>query len=169
MHGGPQPRGGHADESGADWQAELRRCVRPGYLVLGVGNRLRGDDAAGSLIAERLAEKGCTGAFDCGEAPENFVGRLRSFLPCDICLIDTVDFGARPGTVRLFEGERFGMQAVSTHAAGLGPLMDFLAAEGEVNWCVLAIQPARTQYGQELSEPVRRAVEQIAASPVWFE
>jgi hydrogenase 3 maturation protease len=134
-----------------------------------MGNRLRGDDGAGSLIAELLARRGLDRAFDCGEAPENFLGTLHSHLPCDICVLDAVDFDASPGTVRVFEGTQFGAQAVSTHAAGLGPLMEFLRAEGGVLRWVLAIQPARVAFGDDLSDPVRRAVEQIVSSPVWFE
>ena len=158
-----------ADETRRDWEEELRAGLRPGYLVLGMGNRLRGDDGAGSLIAELLARRGLDRAFDCGEAPENFLGTLHSHLPCDICVVDAVDFDAAAGTVRVFEGARFGAQAVSTHAAGLGPLMEFLRAGGGLLRCVLAIQPALVAFGDDLSDPVRRAVEQIVSSPVWFE
>jgi len=157
----------HAPGGDSSWEEEIRHHLSDGYLVLGVGSRLRGDDAAGSIIAEKLNERGVSRAFDCGGVPENFVVQMERYLPCDILFVDAVDFGAEPGTVGFFGGEKSLPQSVSTHSAGLSPLMDFLSAGGATTCWVLAIQPADVGYGADLSEPVSRAVEEIVASPVW--
>ena len=151
------------------WQDEVRHHLRPGYVVLGIGNRLRGDDGAGSIIAERLAQRGFTNAFDCGGVPENFLGKVARLQPPDILFVDAVDFDAEPGAIGFFGGESFQAQSISTHAAGLSPALEFLAAECDAVCWVLAIQPADVAYGADLSGPVERAIEKIASSDVWSE
>lgn len=136
-------------------------------MVLGIGSRLRGDDGVGSVIAEQLASMGFERALDCGGVPENFVGRIERLGPRDILFVDAVDFGGQPGQIEFFGGEKFVPQSVSTHSAGLSPLMDFLSAGGEVTCWVLAVQPADTSYGARMSEPVRQAAERILASDFW--
>ncbi|MFO8007432.1 MAG: hydrogenase 3 maturation endopeptidase HyCI [Candidatus Brocadiia bacterium] len=158
----------HPDaEEASDWEDELRHHLRPGFVVLGIGSRLRGDDAVGAVVAERLAQAGLERALDCGGVPENFLGRIERLEPRDILFVDAVDFGGEPGQIAFFGGEKFAPQSVSTHSAGLSPLMDFLSAGGEVTCWVLAVQPADTTYGAEMSEPVQRAAERILASDFW--
>lgn len=157
----------HHSEGSASWEDGIRCHLRSGYVILGVGSRLRGDDAAGSVVAEGLAGRGLENAFDCGEVPENYVGKVEKLQPSAILFVDAMDFGQAPGTICLFGPQSFQVQSVSTHSAGLSPLMDFLSAAcGAMCW-VLAIQPADVTYAAELSEPVRRAIEEIVSSDVW--
>jgi hydrogenase 3 maturation protease len=134
--------------------------------VLGVGNRERGDDAAGPAIAERLAERGVA-AIDAGNAPENYLGRLARLEPDEVLVIDAVDIGAEPGAVKLLAPEELGGGALSTHAAGLGPLAEYVRGACGASCHVLAVQPLALAGG--LSPAVRDAVERIAASPIWPE
>ncbi len=157
----------HPPKHSRSWEDEVTQNIRAGCLVLGIGNRLRGDDAAGSVVAERLAARGMANAFDCAEAPENYLARIEQLQPPDVVFVDVVAFGQEPGTIRLFRGETFPVESVSTHAAGLAPLMGFIAASVAAECWVLAIQPADVTYGAALSEPVQKAVEEIVASPVW--
>ncbi len=53
--------------------------------IPGIGNRLKCDDGAGSILAENLSLRGMT-AFDCSIVPENFTGALRKAAP-DILII----------------------------------------------------------------------------------
>ncbi|NIQ99246.1 MAG: hydrogenase maturation protease, partial [Gemmatimonadales bacterium] len=137
----PSPAHEHPDaEEPTDWEGELRHHLRGGFMVLGIGSRLRGDDAVGSVIAEQLAHMGFERALDCGGVPENFLGRIERLQPRDILFVDAVDFGGQPGQIAFFGGEKFVPQSISTHSAGLSPLMDFLSAGGEVTCWVLAVQ-----------------------------
>jgi len=133
---------------------------------MGVGSRIRGDDAAGPLIAEGLGEKGLT-AFDCGGVPENYITKVEKIQPTDVIFVDAVDFGEHPGTIELFGGERFDAQCVSTHCAGLSPVMEYLSSVCEARCWVLAIQPESVGHTTEVSEAVRKAVERVVASAVW--
>lgn len=151
------------------WEEELRHRLRPGYVAVGVGSRLRGDDAVGSMIAERLAERGLKNCLDCGQAPENYLGKIVGLRPREVLFVDAADFGAAPGTIRLFPADSFQAQSISTHSAGLSTVMDFLSADSDVACWVLAIQPASLTHGAEPSEPVREAIAQVASSDVWFQ
>jgi len=159
----------HAHPKGASsWEDEIRHHLRPGFVLLGVGSRMRGDDGAGSVVAERLAARGVPNAFDCGGVPENYAGLVAKLQPPDVLFVDAVDFGKPPGSVELFGGQSFQAQSVSTHSAGLSPLIEFLGASCSALCWVLAIQPADLAHGADLSPAVQKAVEQIVLSDVWL-
>ncbi len=153
----------------APWAEKLRRHFGRGWVIVGIGNRMRGDDAAGSLVAEGLSEAGLPRVIDCQEAPENFLGKIRDLQPDGLLIVDAVEFGGDPGEVRLFDAAQFQTQAVSTHAAGITPLGQYLGAGSEIPCRILAVQPADVSWGAEVSEPVRRAVQRTISHPVWRE
>src|SRR5512135_3260488 len=69
--------------------------------LVGIGNLLRGDDAAGILIARALARRPALQkpnllVLDSGGLPENFSGVLRRFQPDAILFIDAAELGAAP-------------------------------------------------------------------------
>jgi len=153
---------------GDDWEGEIRAHIGPRYVVLGVGSRIRGDDAAGPLIAEGLAKRGLATAFDCGGVPENYITKVEKLQPTDVVFVDAVDFGEHPGTIELFGGERFDAQCVSTHCAGLSPVMEYLSRVCKARCWVLAVQPEKVGHTTEVSEAVRKAVERVVCSTVWL-
>jgi hydrogenase 3 maturation protease len=67
--------------------------------VIGVGNRMRGDDGVGSVIAERLQElaKGSLLVIDAETVPENYLGVLLDSKPEVALFVDAVDFGGEVG------------------------------------------------------------------------
>ena len=161
----------HGGQCGSvqEWEEEIRHHLGPDYVVLGLGSSVKGDDGAGSEVARRLKEKGRADAMDCGTAPENYIAKVGAMAPSDVLFVDAVDFGGEPGEIAFFGGARFDPQSVSTHSAGLSPLMEFLSRSCDAACWVLAIQPQELGFCDELSEPVRAAVERIVESPVWSE
>jgi len=136
----------------------LAEWLRRDTLILCVGNRWLGDDAAGPLVADGVA-----GAVDCGDAPERFLDLAGSPEVAQVLVVDAVDIGGEPGEI-VFCGredltERFG----TTHDAGLAVLARFLSEAHGKEMRVLGIQPARTGVGTEVSEAVRGAVGRVAA------
>jgi hydrogenase 3 maturation protease len=151
----------------AAWEAECLRLLGPRPVVAGVGNRDRGDDGVGPVVAEGLRRAGLVAAFDCGTAPENYLGPIVALNPTDVIFVDAADLDSSPGTVRLFGAEQLRMQAPSTHAAGLPHGATFLAKACAAACRLLAVQPADTKGCSGLSPPVRAAADRILASPVW--
>ena len=156
--------------------------------VLGVGNELNGDDAAGVLAARWLKEevksftRKPTGealstteksggenvlVLEGGLAPENFTGVLRLFRPELLLLIDAVWFEGRPGAIIVLDGAQATGMGASTHMQPLSNLSQFLVKEMSCEVHVLGIQPLQLDFDRPLSPPVRRAcrnlVKELAA------
>src|SRR5579864_576868 len=131
-------------------------------LIIGCGNRERGDDGAGILVAERLRKFGieaetCIGnALDLIEAWKN---------ADDVIVVDAVVTGAPLGTVQAWDG-RQSLAPLSTNASthGLGvaeaiKLAHVLNRLPRRLW-VYGIEGERFDLGSEVSPEVRRGVEE---------
>lgn len=130
--------------------------------VVGVGNRLRGDDGAGPCLAERLAAAGGA-ALDAGTVPENYLVPLLESAPEVVLFADAADHGAAPGAAGVAAMEDLAGRPPSTHAPSLALLSEILAERGVECW-LLAIQPAATARPDRLSAPVEHAVREAAGA-----
>ncbi len=125
--------------------------------ILGIGNRLRGDDGSGSILAEKLSIRGMT-AFDCGIVPENFTGPLRRLSPDLLIIIDAAPMGLTPGSIR-----RIPLHMISdshnfnSHSPGTENLISYL--KEFINEIIfIGIEPGSTELGEGLSPEVNKAV-----------
>jgi hydrogenase maturation protease HycI len=135
----------------------------PGRLVVvGIGNALRADDAAGSMVAQRLMPRFPGLVFDAGQAPENFVAPVRRARPDVVLLVDAADFGGSAGEVRAAAAADVAGSMVGTHAAPLSMFMDVLERETGAKITLLAVQAARTALGAEPSPEVTDSVARLA-------
>lgn len=134
--------------------------------VVGVGSELRGDDAAGMLVAELLAphESPCFRAFAGGTTPENLTGELKRYAPTHLVIVDAADFGEAPGSVRLLAPEEAGGVSFSTHALPLHVFVEYLREHFPCEVVIVGIQPKTLDFGAAISPEVRRAAEEIARS-----
>jgi hydrogenase maturation protease len=94
-------------------------------LVIGVGNRLRGDDVASWRVVRRLCERGTQTRIEVSEQLREPTDLLEAWQGRDaVVLIDTMSAGEPPGTIRRFDvsGEPLPARfrgSVSTHGFGL--------------------------------------------------
>ncbi len=119
--------------------------ARGGNVVFCVGSVLRGDDAAGPLLARHLEEKPVEGwtVVDGG------------------LLVDAAAMGLDPGTVRRLRPQDVAVQSlITTHTLPITYLLEEL-----VQMCneviFLGIQPLSTAFFDPVSDAVRKAVEGI--------
>ena len=142
---------------------DLRTVLEPHLggrtIIVGVGNRLRGDDAVGPALAVRLKAAGLQ-AWDVGTAPENYINLLQSSAPHTVLIVDSVDMGGPPGAVQILPAEGFTWPGFSTHRM---PFQTLVAMAG---WspdrvCVVAIQPGCLDTGAEMSLPVKQALAEL--------
>jgi hydrogenase 3 maturation protease len=130
-------------------------------LIIGIGNRLKGDDGVGSIIAEKLKEKireENLFVIDAENAPENYTGKIKEISPESLLIIDAVDFGSYPGDFRIFEIDEIKDTTVSTHNFSISLLKKFIKVD-EIY--LLGIQPENISFGENLSERVKKSVEKI--------
>jgi len=140
-----------------------------GTIVLGIGNRLGGDDAAGTCVVDMLNRRQHRArallpteimAIDAGTAPESFTSVIRQHRPDLLILVDAADMGLPLGALRKIPPERISTLSFSTHHM---PLSLFISYVNE--FCgkvpLIGVQPERTQMGKHLSEVVRKRMMEL--------
>ena len=151
---------GDESEPTPDLAARLDPLLRRRWLLVGVGNELRGDDAIGPRVARRLKAAGLP-ALEAGPAPENLTGPIRRYAPDVLILCDAAELGEAPGTVRLLGGDDIAIGGTSTHDPSLTMLLEYLQSHHAMEVRLLAIQPATRALGAELTPEVLRAEERL--------
>jgi len=141
--------------------------------VLGVGQELNGDDAAGVLVVRRLSKRQRAGrqvlrpvsisllAIEGAHAPENSTGAVRRFAPDLVLLVDAAEMGDPPGTIRWLDWHEAVGLDTSTHALPVSMLARYLAAELSCDVALIGIQVHDTSLGAALSPAVRRAIRSV--------
>jgi hydrogenase 3 maturation protease len=151
------------------WQESLHQWIarQNRVAILGIGNPLRSDDAAGVLVARRLADSALLRDLDwvlvieAGHAPENATAGLRRFGPQVVLLIDAAEMGEAPGTIRWVDMEEIDGMSASTHTLPLSMLAKYLILELGCEVKILGIQPQTTEIGEWVSRNVLLAVDEI--------
>jgi len=130
-------------------------------LLLGVGNRLRSDDAVGPLLIDRLQGMVDISMLDAGDVPENYLGPIEDSGAELVLVVDAVEMGMNVGDIAFFDIEKVQNMSVSTHSANLGLLFKVIPSERRPQVIVLGIQPGSTDLGQGISEPMQAAIESL--------
>ena len=149
---------------GEEPSAALPDLLRRRWLLVGIGNDLRGDDAFGPLLARRLIARGLP-AIDAGMAPENVTGPIRRAAPELLILADATDLGAPVGTIRLLRAEDLAEGGTSTHDPSLTMLLSYLEAQMDTPPAVrfLAAQVGTRELGAEPSPALLAGLESLTA------
>ena len=132
-------------------------------LVVGVGNPMRGDDVAGLILAERVAEKLELEYLRCEEVPENYVGKMLDDPADTILLVDAVDMKQAPGEIGLLAPDELADNGISTHNCSVGLLAKVLAGVKDKKMLILGIQPQNLGWGQPLTPLITEAIDRFVA------
>ena len=158
----------------SSWKASLsqllnRQTAEARIAIVGIGNAFRSDDAAGVLTARALKKSRLLPdlktvlVMDAGHAPENTTGELRTFAPDIVLLIDAVEMGETPGTIRWIEMDEIEGMSASTHSLPLSMLASYLNWELKCEVMLLGIQPRTNDVGETVSAEVLQSVDMIVA------
>lgn len=133
--------------------------------LVGLGNELDGDDAAGVLVARRLMPLASPHRLilDVGPAPENFTGPLRRFAPDFVLLVDAAHLNQPPGTIAYVDWQDVDGLSASTHSLPPSVFANFLISQLNCQVGLLVVQAAHLQFDQPPSPAVQRAVQRITA------
>lgn len=135
--------------------------------MIGIGNELRGDDAAGLQVARRLraGEPGVAVREHAGEA----VDLLEMWRGADaVVLVDAVRSGAPPGTVHRIDASAEPIPAAlsrtSSHAISAAEAIELGRALGRLPATVVVYGIEGCQYlaGAALSESIAPAIDAVA-------
>ena len=130
--------------------------------ILGVGNKLKGDDGIGSAIAEEVASGENKLVIDCEEAPEAYTKRVVEFKPEAVVIVDAIDFKATPGDYFLARVDENLQQytPLSTHKIPLKVLAGIFEEAGAEVY-LLGVQPKNVSFGEEMSEELVKAKDSL--------
>jgi hydrogenase maturation protease len=148
---------------GPNMRVALADLLAGRVCVVGVGNRGRGDDAAGPRVIDARGDATRGVWIDAGMAPENFLEPIARSNPDTVLIVDAVTFGGSPGQCCLMNAEATDTPALSTHCGSLAMLGSYLSARTGAQIRVLGIQPECTDVRDGLSHPVGEAVDEVAA------
>jgi hydrogenase 3 maturation protease len=152
-----------------DVLATLKKRLRGAVVVAGVGNVLRGDDAAGPRLIEMLQERlpahthstSPIHLVNCGTTPENYIGEICRLRPDTILVVDSAAAGLGPGAMRTVEIEEVSKRGFSTHELSPALFMRRLKEESGADVFLAAVQPATRSLGESLSDPVTRSLAKL--------
>ena len=139
-------------------------------LIIGCGNLLRGDDAAGPEVVRRLTARGLPGGVGCVDAATAGIDvalAMRS-VP-QVIVVDACRSGSPPGTLIELSGAEVEQlpppSGISLHSLRWDHALAFarwrLAAEYPARVTVLLIEGERFEYGEPLSPAVEEGVERV--------
>jgi hydrogenase 3 maturation protease len=133
--------------------------------IIGVGNELNGDDAAGVRVVRDLARQlpATPGVLliDGGAAPENFTGPIRRFRPDLVIEVDAAAQDQPPGAVALVDWRDADGFSASTHTLPPTVLATFLTRELGCGVALVGIQPQHLDFGVPMSPAVVEAVRSV--------
>jgi hydrogenase maturation protease len=137
-------------------------------IVVGVGNRSRGDDAVGVRVVERL--KGSVTCYESSGDPSELIVLFGS--DPEVVVVDAMVSGSQPGTITTTE-IALGIPSStampirsqsSTHGFGVFEALELARILGTIpaRLTVIGIEGADFTPGAPLSPPLERAVAQAA-------
>lgn len=133
-------------------------------LVLGVGNELRGEDAAGILVARIM--KRFNGerfeALECGVSVEECLDHAFEKKPSHLLIVDAFPNGGR--LMLLDPSDLESRTPVSTHAIPLPMLLEALGKPADTRVKILGIGVENFGFGSTVSDEYLRIVGEIATA-----
>jgi hydrogenase maturation protease len=141
-------------------------------LVVGIGNRLRGDDSASDEVVRLLHERGAQTGIEVSEQlcdPNDLLEVLQG--RDAVVLVDTMRSGDPPGTIRRFDASSEPLPArlhgsASTHAFGLHEAIELARALHRLpqRVIVFAVEGRDFEAGATLSGEVKAAAAPLACA-----
>lgn len=148
---------------------------------VGIGSELRGDDAVGVVIVERLSALQSSSSrsdaisnflfINGGSAPENILGEIKAFQPEVVVFIDAIVIGndddekSPAGTVRLINTNKEKISGISfcTHSLPLTIIADYIRQSISCEIFVIGIEPGDMGFRPDcaLTPPVAEAAKEV--------
>ncbi len=137
--------------------------------ILGIGSELKGDDAVGLAVAQRLKayikKKRIKSlkVFLGQTAPENLTGEIKKFKPTHLIIIDAADFHRKAGTAKVIDAHRETGASFSTHRMPIRIIRDYLYQSIGCEIIIIGIQPQSLGFCSALSQKTRESVKMLSA------
>lgn len=152
-------------------EQELKKFIQDHekIIILCIGNDMRGDDAAGPIVAEKLEHEilSCPDKYpdirvvNAATVPENYTGLIRSESPSHIIFVDAVEMGQDPGSLRLVYEDEIANYSISTHAMPLSFMIKYLKSFSDAEVILVGIQPKSLEMFEGVSDELKDGIEYL--------
>ena len=143
------------------FEKRLKELCSRNILIIGIGNTLKGDDGAGSVICQQLKETFPDRIIDAGTVPENYIQPIIDRSPEILLIIDAVDFGASGGDVKVFSPDEISSVTFSTHSVSPRLFLDVICQSISPETYFLGIQPVQTGLNEPFSPEVNQTINSL--------
>ncbi len=140
----------------------LKDILKGKVVIVGIGNVLKGDDGFGPALIERLNGKMNALCIDAGTAPENYTGKIVKAEPDTILLVDAAHLDLEPGRYRILKPDEILKSGFTTHDMSPRMFMEYIGSRTKAAIYMLGIQPEKISLGDEMSETVKKTLDEIA-------
>jgi len=142
---------------------KLDKISKGKTIILGIGNVMKGDDGAGSLLIYRLKGKTKADLLDCGEVPENYTQTIIEAVPDNIVIVDAADWNGQAGELRQIDEEEINNMSLSTHDSSLQIFINYLKKHLPNTYIIIiGIQAKRKRFLESLSPEVEKTVDVLS-------
>jgi hydrogenase maturation protease len=144
----------------------MRSRVARSRLVIGVGNRDRGDDAVGPIVCDRIRAAGTDGV-EALVFEGSVVDLAMHWDPCDrVMIVDAAAPAGRPGRVTEIDGLEAGLcvpVSVTTHTIDVAAGVELARVLGRLpaELRIIAIEAETFDHGADLTPAVQAAIERV--------
>ncbi|MBA3052056.1 MAG: hydrogenase maturation protease, partial [Candidatus Omnitrophica bacterium] len=137
---------------------ELGNIIDTDFIVVGIGNELRGDDGAGIYIAAE-GMKECAGKFiDAGMAIENHIFKITAINEKLVFIVDAMGGDGEAGQIKIIELDKLNSQGISTHSLSL-KMIDLFFKEAGQKVYLVGIQVSDSSIGSVMCGEVRESAD----------
>ncbi|MCX7705604.1 MAG: hydrogenase maturation protease [bacterium] len=149
------------------WKQEIYKKIKgfKNLVIMCIGNPDSSDDGVGSMIGDKLskilASYNNILVVNCYNRPENFTSLVRKAMPDHIIILDSCISEKKPGTISIFSPDALEETDILSHRVPAKLLSEYLEKETGASIVIVGIQPDTILKGQFISEPVRKAAEEI--------
>ena len=126
-------------------------------VVVGVGNRMRSDDAIGLVLLDALRDV-LFHLIDAGTTPEEYLSIIKRLDPEVIIFLDALERGFPPGTICIVEKGDILPHHENSHYLSLNILLEYLIMETGADVFIIGIQYGTISFGSGLSPEVEEGV-----------
>jgi hydrogenase 3 maturation protease len=140
-------------------------------VIVGVGNLLRGDDAIGPLLVQRLQEQSVAiPTFDVGGNPEDFVEDILALSNTTtlekVLVVDCAGMGLPPGSMRLMLPEQVQKEEVTSHKVPIHLFVALIRRLSPLEVYILGVEPQSIEVGSGLSPEIAILLEKLLSEIV---
>jgi len=129
------------------------------FVLMGIGNELKGDDGIGNIIAREFKHPDWL-PLACETVAENFVAVVEREKPELLAIVDAADMGLQPGEFRLLPKKKLNSVAFTTHSMPLRHLVEHLEkSAGKILF--IGVQPGKTGLGEGLSSDLEKSKKEL--------